>query len=149
MHRLSFMMNEQGDSRSWIVLGWRGRTEERTDEDVPRGSRTPKKCSSSSILLQYLLQSGCISPTICLLENHAQLGWGLRGGHCWKGNQFLMIRGDRVSRRSSGVTEERRGRLWGFSLSLKSESGSSFVFIAVCGYLCQCLKRACAESASK
>ena len=36
-----------------------------------------------------------------------------------------------------------------FSLSLKSESGSSFVFIAVCGYLCQCLKRACAESASK
>ena len=37
----------------------------------------------------------------------------------------------RVSRRSSGATEARRGSLGDFSLSLESESGSNVVLIAV------------------
>ena len=37
----------------------------------------------------------------------------------------------RVSRRSSGATEARRGSQGDFSLSLESESDSNFVFIAV------------------
>ena len=46
-------------------------------------------------------------------------------------NLSLAGVGDSVCRWSTGGMEARRGRLWDFSLSLESESDSSFVFIAV------------------
>ena len=55
---------------------------------------------------------------------------GQSGGPC-KENSCWAPGDTRVSRRSSGATEARRGSRGDFSLSLESESDSNFVLIAV------------------
>ena len=57
-----------------------------------------------------------------------------QGAVCWTLQRKLLLntKGDnRVSRRTTGATEARRGSRGDFSLSLKSESDFNFVLIAV------------------